>query len=383
MSALMLFDRDLRLTDNATLQQACQETELVCGIRSRDTSRWGESKRAFYDACCANLAHSLHEYGHELFIIDDLQPFEKIYCSRRYNTMTQFAVEPSKFVVVGESTLFKEGELPFDLADLPKTFTPFRHKMDKVDKLPREPSKISALPRQADFIAQTVPAIEQGGETEALARLTEYFGSDHALSYFDTRNGLLERNDSTKFSPYLAWGCLSAEHIYYELKQFEARRGSNKSTYWIFFELLWRDYFKFLSLKFGDKLFAKSGTSNRQLPELDATIEAQKFSDWTTGKTEEPFVNANMRELNETGWMSNRGRQNVASYLCKTLGVNWLLGADYFARHLIDYDVESNYGNWAYLAGVGVDPRDRQFNIARQASIYDPDGRYQSRWLSS
>ena len=105
------------------------------------------------------------------------------------------------------------------------------------------------------------------------------------------------------------------------------------------------------------------------------------FEQWTNAETEEPFVNANMRELNETGWMSNRGRQNVASFLCKNMGVNWLLGAQYFAQHLIDYDVESNYGNWAYLAGVGVDPRDRQFNIGRQAHIYDPHGAYQRRWL--
>ena len=317
-----------------------------------------------------------------MFIIDDDTAFDRVYRSRSYNTLEYPTTTPDNVIIVGQTTLFKEQELPFQVSDLAKTFTPFRHKMDKVAKEPQSPITIDKLPPQAPFQGPTVIPSPRGGETEALARLEEYFQSDHPLSYFNTRNGLIDKNDSTKFSPYLAWGCLSAERIYYELKEYEARRGSNKSTYWIFFELLWRDYFKFLSLKFGSRLYAITGTADRELPTLDSDKEQQYFMEWVTATSEEPFVNANMRELNQTGWMSNRGRQNVASFLCKTKGVNWLLGAEYFARHLIDYDVESNYGNWAYLAGVGVDPRDRLFNIARQASIYDPDNAYQDRWLS-
>ena len=88
-----------------------------------------------------------------------------------------------------------------------------------------------------------------------------------------------------------------------------------------------------------------------------------------------------MRELLETGWMSNRGRQNVASFWAKTLQGDWRRGARWFAQQLIDHDPESNWGNWQYLAGVGFDPRDRVFNLERQAELYDPDGAYQRRWL--
>lgn len=185
---------------------------------------------------------------------------------------------------------------------------------------------------------------------------------------------MLDFDDSTKFSPWLAWGCISANMIYYRLKKFETEYGANKSSYWIFFELLWRDYFKFLSLQKGDLIFDLKGTARREF-ELNPNQD-HLFKKWKEAKTEEDFVNANMNELNQTGWMSNRGRQNVASFLAKTYQVNWLWGAKYFENHLVDADLESNQGNWAYLGGVGVDPRDRKFNIERQQNIYDPEGEY-------
>ena len=95
----------------------------------------------------------------------------------------------------------------------------------------------------------------------------------------------------------------------------------------------------------------------------------------------EPFVNANMLELNKTGWMSNRGRQNVASYLAKEINVDWRIGAAYFESLLLDYDVHSNYGNWMYVAGVGNDPRDRKFDVQWQAERYDSNGKFQNLWL--
>ena len=89
-----------------------------------------------------------------------------------------------------------------------------------------------------------------------------------------------------------------------------------------------------------------------------------------------------MIELKETGWMSNRGRQDVASYWTKELQQDWSIGASYFESLLIDYDVHSNYGNWMYNAGVGNDPRDRKFNIQLQAKRYDPNREYRKLWLN-
>ena len=90
-----------------------------------------------------------------------------------------------------------------------------------------------------------------------------------------------------------------------------------------------------------------------------------------------------MIELQKTGFMSNRGRQNVASYFCKNLQLDWRIGAAYFEKMLIDYDVHSNYGNWLYLAGIGNDARDRSFNTEKQAEQYDSDKKFRNLWLKN
>jgi deoxyribodipyrimidine photo-lyase len=142
--------------------------------------------------------------------------------------------------------------------------------------------------------------------------------------------------------------------------------------------LLWRDFFRFVARKYDTALFRPTGILNVQKPWKE---DWQAFERWKQGITGVGFVDANMRELLLTGFMSNRGRQNVASYLVKDLKVHWLMGAEWFESHLIDYDVCSNYGNWNYAAGIGNDPReDRYFNIPKQASMYDPHGDYVRRW---
>jgi len=103
---------------------------------------------------------------------------------------------------------------------------------------------------------------------------------------------------------------------------------------------------------------------------------------WIEGRTGIPFIDANMRELAATGFMSNRGRQIVASFLINDLKISWQMGAEYFESVLIDYDPCSNYGNWNYIAGVGSDPREnRYFNIMSQARKYDPEGDYVRLWI--
>jgi len=141
---------------------------------------------------------------------------------------------------------------------------------------------------------------------------------------------------------------------------------------------MWRDYFKYVSLKHGSAIFSVKGIRRKR---KSWQKESKLIQQWIDGETEEPFVNANMIELKRTGWMSNRGRQNVASYFAKTLGMDWRIGASYFESMLIDYDVHSNYGNWMYVSGVGNDPRNRTFDISLQAQRYDPKQKYQNIWL--
>ena len=142
--------------------------------------------------------------------------------------------------------------------------------------------------------------------------------------------------------------------------------------------MIWRDYFKYISLKHGNDIFKIGGILHKT---YDWNTKSKAIENWKNGTTLEPFVNANMIELIKTGWMSNRGRQNVASYFAKTLQLDWRIGAAYFESLLIDYDVHSNYGNWMYVAGVGNDPRDRTFNVKLQAERYDSNGKFQKLWL--
>ena len=152
----------------------------------------------------------------------------------------------------------------------------------------------------------------------------------------------------------------------HEVELYEAERVKNDSTYWLKFELLWRDFFIFMSAKHGSHLFRSGGLQDKPIEWIDDRI---LFEAWCEGKTGYPLVDANMRELRETGYMSNRGRQNVASFLTKNLGLDWRLGAEWFESQLIDHDPSLNYGNWNYAAGIGNDTREfRWFNINKQAS---------------
>ncbi|KAE9586983.1 putative deoxyribodipyrimidine photo-lyase [Lupinus albus] len=219
-----------------------------------------------------------------------------------------------------------------------------------------------------------------GGETAALGRVYEYFWKKDLLKvYKETRNGMLGPDYSTKFSPWLASGSLSPRFIHEEVRRYEDERQANSSTYWVLFELIWRDYFRFLSVKYGNSLFHLGGPRKVQ---RSWSHDQNLFESWKDGCTGYPLIDANMKELSTTGFMSNRGRQIVCSFLVRDMGIDWRMGAEWFETCLLDYDPCSNYGNWTYGSGVGNDPReDRYFSIPKQAQTYDPEGEYVAYWL--
>ena len=220
-----------------------------------------------------------------------------------------------------------------------------------------------------------------GGETSAKERVYEYFFETKRISKYKlTRNGLLGKDYSSKLSSWLANGSLSVRYVYMQIKKYEEEIEKNESTYWLFFELIWRDFFKYVSMQHKDKFFSKSGIYGNS---KDWSNNKELINRWIKGETNEPFVNANMKELSQTGFMSNRGRQNVANYLTKELKIDWRIGAEYFESLLIDYDVHSNYGNWLYNAGIGNDSMPfRKFNPKLQSERYDPNKEYEKLWLN-
>mgnify|MGYP003328912778 CR=1 FL=1 len=136
-------------------------------------------------------------------------------------------------------------------------------------------------------------------------------------------------------------------------------------------------------MKYKNSLFQLNGIKNKKLNWIKNNKKANElFNKWKTGKTGYPYIDANMIELNKTGYMSNRGRQMVASFLVKDLKIDWRRGAEYFESQLIDHDVASNYGNWNYAAGIGADPReDRYFNVYKQCLTYDPTCEFILFWI--
>jgi deoxyribodipyrimidine photo-lyase len=217
-----------------------------------------------------------------------------------------------------------------------------------------------------------------GGERAALAHVARYFASDLPPNYKATRNGLTGTGFSSKCSMWLASGALSVRQLAAEIDRFDARHGPNEGTEWLRLELLWRDYFRFLHLQHGAKLFRYRGLRDTMpAPQHDPA----QFTRWCLGRTPEPLVNAAMHELLATGYLSNRLRQVVASYWIHDLHGDWRAGVAWFEAQLIDYDVYNNQGNWLYIAGMGTDLRGgRRFNLQKQAQDHDPDQSYQRLW---
>ena len=292
--------------------------------------------------------------------------------------------------------LYHPNTVSKDFSNIPNVFTAFRKKLEKTVAVLEE-VRISALSSDNLLAIETeIPTLKTlgfidfniptktafpflGGENEALKRLDNYFFETKKVAFYKkTRNGLVGTDYSTKFSAWLANGSISAKTIYWIIKKFEAEFGANQSTYWVIFELIWRDYFKYISLKYNNKIFKIGGILDKNYQWYTYQKDINK---WINGETKDDFVNANMIELKQTGWMSNRGRQNVASYFAKELLLDWRIGAAYFESVLIDYDVHSNYGNWMYVAGVGNDPRDRKFNTKLQAERYDSKYKFRKLWL--
>ena len=135
---------------------------------------------------------------------------------------------------------------------------------------------------------------------------------------------------------------------------------------------------RFYAVRHGSRIFQSGGPTGARVSWRD---DPELWQRWATGTTGMPLVDANMRELAATGWMSNRGRQNVASYLALDLGVDWRRGADLFEHLLLDYDVASNWGNWVAAAGM-TGGRINHFNITKQSKDYDPQGEYIRHWIS-
>jgi len=415
-TAFYWFRNDLRLEDNPSFLQACQSANHLLPVYihlpnlEQDTAwgfpRLGEHRKIFVDQSLQELRSQLRALGSDLFEVvgDPLEVFEKfkahigaslIYCEQIQapEELEQLALLSSAGFTINsiwQSSMLDAQSLPFPMQEMPDVFTQFRQQVEKKGLR-------FACPVNAPKSIPPLPTIEmpatkvlgsntlsmgskfRGGERSAHVHIEQYFQRRLPDSYKQTRNGLIGMDYSSKFSPWLAQGCCSAGSIAKQLSDYEICYGANDGTYWLWFELLWRDYFRFLHFKYGRKLYHSKGLG--QVPSNQ--FDSEKFLKWSSGNTGESLIDAGMRELKRTGYLSNRMRQIVASYWIYDMKGDWQAGSAWFEYQLIDYDVYSNQGNWLYIAGKGTDPRGgRPFNVTKQTQDHDPDGVYRQMWLA-
>ncbi len=421
-TGILWFKNDLRLDDNPALVAAASQVDrLVCvyciDARFEQTGDYGEARRVgphrrgFIAEALVDLGQQLAERHQTLLTVrgepEDILPRiaaftgagavwaeverapDEVAQLERVNAQLP---EGCALITTEDNTLYRLADLPYDdLADVPATFTKFRKKIEDTidnrrpvaipDRLPA-PVDLSELSIEQSDIGPWLPAEPRfaGGERAGQARLAYYlFDTDAIADYKQTRNGMLGDDYSSKFSPWLAAGCLSARRIAEQVGVYEARETANKSTYWLVFELRWREFFHWTLARVGADLFSRGGIIGRD--DRPKTTDGPTIAAWQAGRTGMPFIDANMKELAATGYMSNRGRQNVASFFARDLAQDWRWGAAWFEAQLIDYDVASNWCNWATVAGVGTDKRDNGFNVLSQAKRYDSQAEYILHWL--
>ncbi len=394
MSGIVWYRADLRVDDHEALAQARQAHSTVKAVfvqQPLNTRRFerGHAQLKFERETLQTLQEELGRLGIELTILTGdvseqlgrfMKPGDVVYFHRMtgyYELIDEQAVLAQFTARIYETqTLYRREQIGSD--KLAHVFSAFRKKVERSGHFEQP------IALEYPMATITLPAYDsdaafpfEGGEMTGKARLKAYLEGP-VFTYKETRNGF-GRDDSSKLSAWLANGSLSPRRVMAELQNAERRHGANESTYWLYFELLWRDFFHFTMRETKNRLFLAHGLGEgSKVWSTDESI----ISMWIEGRTGQPFVDAFMHEFRETGWMSNRGRQITASYLIHELGQDWRVGASYFESQLIDYDVASNYGNWAYIAGVGNATRIPRFNPTFQQQMYDPTGAFTKRWTS-
>ena len=424
INSLVWFRNNMRVEDNSSLTKAINESDNVIGFINIDpkifiSTKYGFKKTEKYRAkflleTISDLKSQLEILNISLIIThrDFSQSINEIisqYGITNIYTQTEwtrdelieesFIPDEINLIKDFDQFLFSPNDVRSLYDNIPRGFSNFRKKCEKylsvndtlsIPKSLNSDNKISIeypIPSLSDLGFKDFEVHKdsvfrfKGGEKNAKNRIRNYFFETRNVSRYKlTRNGLIGEDYSSKFSPWLANGSVSVKYIFKSLKEYEKEVEKNDSTYWLYFELIWRDFFKYVSMQHKDKFFNKDGIYGEDKEWSD---DKDVLFNWINGKTNEPFVNANMIELSQTGFMSNRGRQNVSNYLTKELKIDWRIGAEYFESMLIDYDVHSNYGNWLYNAGIGNDSMPfRKFNPKLQSERYDPDKSYEKIWLN-
>ncbi|QXV65361.1 DASH family cryptochrome [Mucilaginibacter achroorhodeus] len=408
---LVWFRNDLRIRDNEILSEAVRRADNVLPVFIFDPfyfktginggTKTGAFRTRFLLEAVADLRNNLRAMGAELLIRTGdpaevlVQLAEEFNISEVYHHREVAPDETSISERVEEAlwkkqlnlkhfighTMYHKEDLPFPIKDIPDSFVTFKKKVERdstVRPVVTTPEKI-LVPETID--PGELPTLEElgivqpvddpragekitGGETEALKRLRQYLSNA----------SIINQPNSSGLGPWLAVGCISPRQVYWEVLNHQKENNLQNADP-LMLELLWRDYFRFMFKKHGQQFFRSEGFGSA--PDI-ADNQDELFERWKNGQTGEPYIDAAMHQLNATGYLSNYARQAVAAYLIKDLQVDWTKGALYFEETLIDYSPASNWGNWAFMAGVGNDTKSNRFFNAAKSAQSDDD--YISTW---
>ncbi len=392
--ALVLFTRDLRVHDQAALTAATATHERVVPLFVLDdallSAAGTPNRMSFLLDSLQALRTSLRELGGELLVRRGEVVSEVVRIASAVGAKTVFVGEDvSRYAqqrlrrlreqlevrVENTVTAVAPGELAPDGRDHFRLFTPYWRRWQEEPRPPvlAAPTRVRVPSLDPGRLPELLPpgsersspALPRGGEPEARRRLERWL-ADGAADYDATRDDLAADRTS-RLSPYLHFGCISANEVATRVDNTELVR-----------QLCWRDFYAQL-------LAANPRTADEDLrprPSVVWNEDDEALARWRAGRTGVPIVDAGMRQLHAEGWMPNRARLIVAAFLTKTLGLDWRHGLRTFAELLVDADVASNAGNWQWVAGTGVDPRpNRRFNPLAQARRRDPSGDYVRRYV--
>jgi deoxyribodipyrimidine photo-lyase len=430
--SIIWFRRDLRLADNAALLAGIRQGEVIPAFVIDpvllQSDRVGPKRAAWLAANVRELDQSLRARGSQLIVRRGEPAAELIKLARETQAanvifnldLTPFARKRDQRVALeleqngitvksfDDMTVHHPEEVVTQTGRPYQVFTAFKQAWlalpkpaaDETEALPERmplPEELGQCERFAHsnldldagdcFVVLQTPRndadfeLPAAGEAAALDRLNNFL-EETIYGYGGGRN-LLDQPATSFLSPYLRFGALSIRQAYWGAKAAidlaDSKEAQASAEAWLN-ELIWREFYQALLYHFPQTI---EQPLREQFADFEWLDDDDAFQAWREGRTGYPVVDAAMRMLNATGWMHNRARMIVASFLTKDLLIDWRKGERYFMQQLIDGDSASNVGGWQWAAGVGADaqPFFRVFNPTLQGQRFDPEGVFVKQWL--
>jgi len=395
---IFLHRDDLRIHDNIGLKKASENSETIPAYIEdpRIAQRTGQNKKAFRKQGITKLDDKYLEKGsgliyrkgkttNELQKLNEEYSIDKVFLNRSYTPLKR-RIERQIDNSNVETLIFQDRLLvePQQLRQEYGTFSPFYKEWKKKEKASpvQEPENLAEIDSEVpEFNTEVKADIPEAGEEIALDKWRE-FRDDSLQDYKNSRDDVANPESVSRLSMYYSSGMLGLRKVLKNVEELiEESNDSSKIRNYAKYrnELAWREFFY-------QVLWHNPEAVNQNYKGFENEInwrnDSEEFKAWKKGETGIPFVDAGIRELRETGYMHNRTRQNVASFLTKHLMVDWRKGAQFFRKHLVDHDTASNNGGWQWAASTGTDSVPiRIFNPVKQGRKYDTHAEYIKRWV--